>query len=362
MPPKKGSKRTAKPPLEPKAPAVTLGNSMSPDMDDLALTSLPASAPTYHSPPPFETTDATQDTIQNIENEEDEEENGAGLAKMGWTMDMKEQLVDALHLVFEEGGAADNSFKKSAFEKAARQVKTVYTGPHEVNWTKCKNQWSDLKAKWAHWKFLALQSGVGFNLDTELYEFYDYVWDSLNRSHPKIIWHKTHIMPFRERIGYILHDVQARGEDALTLEALTPIDPRLQLTDSTRAPSSSSPAPTLLKPGKSYNKSRGKRVPKDEDEEEGTPPPKKVDLGVAISGYTREMQVARRAKEEFLTNQQKAIKLLESKYKNRLGVLEFLRALTWLQIEENAVSFITLDDSTYRDRLLEVSLEFTLSS
>jgi hypothetical protein len=84
-----------------------------------------------------------------------------------------------------------------------------------------------LKAKWAHWVFLSKQSGAGFNEDTELYEFYDYVWDSLNCSYPKIIWHKTYIMLFRDRIGYILYDVQARGEDALSLEAPTLIDPRL---------------------------------------------------------------------------------------------------------------------------------------
>jgi hypothetical protein len=118
----------------------------------------------------------------------------------------------------------------------------------------------------------------------------------------------------------------------------------------------------LLKPGKLYNKSRGKRVAKEDDEGEGTPPPKKVDLGAAISGYTREMQLARRAKEEFLTNQQKAIKLLETEYKDRLGVMEFLRTIAWLQVEENAVTFITLEDPLYRDRLLEVSLEFMLSS
>jgi hypothetical protein len=34
--------------------------------------------------------------------------------------------------------------------------------------------------------FLSKQSGIGFNPDTELYEAPDYVWDSLNKSHPKI--------------------------------------------------------------------------------------------------------------------------------------------------------------------------------
>jgi hypothetical protein len=32
---------------------------------------------------------------------------------------MREQLVEVLYQVFQDGGAADNSFKKSTFEKAA---------------------------------------------------------------------------------------------------------------------------------------------------------------------------------------------------------------------------------------------------
>ena len=60
---------------------------------------------------------------------------------------MKEQLMEVLYQVFKDRGAADNSFKKSTFEKAVVKVRHVYRGPHEMTWLKCKNQWADLKAK-----------------------------------------------------------------------------------------------------------------------------------------------------------------------------------------------------------------------
>ena len=141
--------------------------------------------------------------------------------------------------------------------------------------------------------FLSKQSDIGFNPDTELYEAYDYVWDNLNRSHPKIIWHKTHVMPFCDMIGYILHDVQANGKGALTLEDPTPIDPRLQALDAATTLSSTSPVPIPLpKTTKtSYNKSKKRVKIEDLDEsDEGTPALKKIDLGLAILGLSKEME------------------------------------------------------------------------
>ena len=50
-----------------------------------------------------------------------------------------------------------------------------------------------------------------------MYDFFDYVWDNLNnKSHPKIIWHKTHVMPLRDLVSTILHDVQTNEEESVT--------------------------------------------------------------------------------------------------------------------------------------------------
>lgn len=115
----------------------------------------------------------------------------------------------------------------------------------------CKNKWADTKKKWSHWVFLGKQSGIGFNTDTELYEAADYMWEALNRAHPSISWHKTHVMPFRETIGYILHDVQANGISAMSLEDPTPIDPRITSlranVDSSASPRSLSAPPKTSK-------------------------------------------------------------------------------------------------------------------
>src|ERR1700733_6473436 len=111
-------------------------------------------------------------------------------------------------------------------------------------------------------------------------------------------------MPFRDMIRYVLHDVQANREGAFSLEEPTPIDPRLLPTESTASsPVSTSPTlPSKLQGRGLYNKSRNKRVKdKDKTEEAGTPPPKKVDLGVVISGFSKEIKQARRAKESFMT-------------------------------------------------------------
>src|SRR5271156_3396849 len=123
--------------------------------------------------------------------------------KLFWTEEMMEMLVDGLYEVFEKGGAADNSFKKATFEQVAEKVRKAYKGSIRVTQQHCKNKWADFKAKWSHWKFLGEQSGFGWNEELELYEAYDYVWNGLNNAHPGIIWHKTHIMPFRDSISMI---------------------------------------------------------------------------------------------------------------------------------------------------------------
>jgi hypothetical protein len=205
---------------------------------------------------------------------------------------------------------------------------------------------------------LSEMSGFGFNPDTELYKAYDYVWDNLNKSEPNIIWHKTHIMPHRTEIGEILHQQQATGKGALSGADPTPIDPRLLALSN---PSSRASPSLDSKPKSAYNKSKKRAKLKDSDDEEsGTPlqkkPTQKVDLGLAISGLTKEIQRARKAKEEFQSNQQKAIRLLETEYKGRLDILVFIEACSFFKDDGNAATFITLTDIKTRDRWLEIVL------
>jgi hypothetical protein len=68
------------------------------------------------------------------------------------------------------------------------------------------------------------------------------------------------------------------------------------------------------------------------------------------------MDLARKAKEEFLTNQQKAVRLLEKAYKKRLDMMAFLQACSFFKDEGNANTFITLEDEEFRDRFLEINL------
>jgi hypothetical protein len=167
-------------------------------------------------------------------------------------------------------------------------------------------------------------------------------------------------MPFPDEISTILHNVQANGEGALSLEEPTVLDPRLQALDSTRALSSVSPAPgSASKTPKAVYKKRKKRAPIDinDTEDNDTPAPaKKVDLGVVISGLSRELALTRRAKETFLTQRQKAVQLLEQEYKNRLYIVAFVEALNYLKDEGNASNFITIAGIAIRDQFLEFVL------
>ena len=91
--------------------------------------------------------------------------------------------------------AAENGFKKEAWVEASIAVTRVYQGPSAIEWDKCKNKWTDLKEKWKHWLILSEMPGFGWDEEKEKYKAHYYVWDSLNKSQPWIIWHKTHVIP-----------------------------------------------------------------------------------------------------------------------------------------------------------------------
>jgi hypothetical protein len=334
-------------------PGITLGEEiLHAETDELSPSS--PTCTTYPSPPsPPRPT--RPDEASDSEDNKDE-------SKLAWSEEMLEQLVEELYDVFTKGGGADNSFKKSTFQSAAKRIRKVYKGKIEVIYAKCKNKWADLKRKWQHWVILSGQSGIGWNEETELYDFYDYVWDNLNKSHLKIIWYKTHVMPLRDLIGTILHDVQANGEESVSLNKPTLIDPRLYTIDAAQALSTASPAPSLvLKPSKTpYNKSKKRtRVDTaDNSDNDGTLPlaAKKIDLGAAFMGLSEEMAKGRKAKEEHLTVHKKALKLLEKEYKKRMDIMVFIQACSFLKDERNATTFTTLLDSELRDRWLEIEL------
>jgi hypothetical protein len=287
--------------------------------------------------------------------------------RISWSDEMAEQLVEVVHAKWEEApGACDNGMKRETWHEGADRANRVRRSGAVVTWDKAKNKWGDLKIKYRHFVKLSQMSGFGFDPITELYEAHDYVWENLNKSEPNIIWHKTHVMPFRDLIGEILQDETANGGGALTAANPTPLDPRLVAHDTALVATGLSLAspnpisvPKTTKPH--YNKSKRKvRAESANYEDEDAPTKKKVDqkvdLGVAISGLAKQMDLARKAKEEFLTNQQKAVRLLEKAYKKRLDMMAFLQACSFFKDEGNANTFITLEDEEFRDRFLEINL------
>jgi hypothetical protein len=98
------------------------------------------------------------------------------------------------------------------------------------------------------------------------------------------------VIPLRDLIGTILHDIQANREESVSLNKPTLIDPRLYTIDAAQVLSIVSPALSLvLKPSKTrYNKSK-KRTRVDianDSDNDGTLPlaVKKIDLGAALMG------------------------------------------------------------------------------
>jgi hypothetical protein len=302
-----------------------------------------------HLPQPFQPPTEILAELQEIDETPDKED------ALVWSEEMKEALIDVLEEVFTQGGGADNSFKTATFETAATRVRRVYRGTSSITSNKCKNKWADLKAKWAHWKELSGMSGFGWNEEKELFEAYDYVWDALNKAYPRIIWHKTNVLPYRDQLSVILHNVKATGGGALSLATPTPVDPRLEGIQSLSTPSRASSASP--NPSKSSYKKSKKRVLAeimDEGESFGSlSSNKKVDLGAALLGLTREIERARKAKENQETSQQQALKLLCKAYTKRLANRDFVRAISLFKDKGNAVTFLTLEEGEYRDLWLE---------
>jgi hypothetical protein len=131
----------------PGAPVVTLQEEIRLEQDELTpgSPSTNTTPPSYLLPPPRpEIATNTQKLSDNDKDEEEEEGKGA---RMIWSLEIQEQLIDTLYEVFTTGGGADNSFKKATFEKAAINVRKVYKRSNEINWLKCKNKWADFKKK-----------------------------------------------------------------------------------------------------------------------------------------------------------------------------------------------------------------------
>jgi hypothetical protein len=79
-------------------------------------------------------------------------------------------------------------------------------------------------------------------------------------------------------------------------------------------------------------------------------PTKKLDLRVAISGLSKEMEHARKARKTHQTSQQKALKLLKTEYKQRLNITAFIRACSFFKDKGNTITFTTLINTLVQDQ------------
>ena len=114
-------------------PAITLGEELFVEIDELAPSSLPAND-AENASPAIPTNEYDESSLSDKDRDKDKAK------KLHWSDEMLEQLVEVLHQVFENRGATDNSFKKATFEKAAGIVRKVYNGLIKITHKKCKNK------------------------------------------------------------------------------------------------------------------------------------------------------------------------------------------------------------------------------
>jgi hypothetical protein len=148
MPPKNARKRVAKPSNIDPVVDVTLGEETppTPSSNQGVIVPIPtlATESSYPLEPLLDTllrlalvaplNDTQTEAIQIAAVDD------VGTGKMSWSIEMIEQLVDLLYEIFEAGGAADNSFKKTTWERASAIVNKVYKGAIPVTANQCKNK------------------------------------------------------------------------------------------------------------------------------------------------------------------------------------------------------------------------------
>jgi len=108
-----------------------------------------------------------------------------------------------------------------------------------------------------------------------------------------------------------------------------------------------------------YNKGKKRAVEVDNNEAAG-PSTKKVDIGAAIAGLTKEIALARKAKETFESSQLRTIRLLSKEYRERLLPVDFVTAITYFKNEGNASTFLVIEDVEIRDLWLEHELRCSI--
>jgi hypothetical protein len=72
------------------------------------------------------------------------------------------------------------------------------------------------------------------------------------------------------------------------------------------------------------------------------------------------MAKGRKLREEHKSNQEKAVQLLKSEYRDRLDTMVFIKACTFFEDKHKARSFLAISNIERQDRWLEVNLKTEL--
>lgn len=194
----------------------------------------------------------------------------------------------------------------------------------------CKSKWGDYKMKFRQWKELEQQSGFGWNEERGLYEAENDVWAGLNKSWRNIVWHKTHVMPYREQIATVLGSSQATGARAVSAinavsESVEPLENGASAQGQKRRASSP---------------------------EAGTPAKKAKAPTAAeeMAKMTGLIQMAlQQSQGEPRLRSERAVSLVESEYRGRMSRRDMMKVYNLFENESMAGIFLALEDAAGRD-------------
>lgn len=252
-----------------------------------------------------------------------------------WTAEKTKQLVDFLVEHYHRGEAEGGSMKKEQWLALSRIIEGMT--PEQ-----CKNKWGDFKLKFRQWKELESQSGFGWNHGRELYEASNEVWNGLNKSWRNIVWHKTHVLPYREQLEMVLSKSQATGAHAVSAtNAVELIDKRQENpvpNNPRKRHGSTSPEPGH----------KGKKA-------------KPTTNAAVMAEMTEVMKRSMKEKKDVqLTMKGRAVSLAKSSYRERMSMKDLMSVFELFEDETMAVIFLALDDEEMRDEWLKMKTHVSI--
>lgn len=245
-----------------------------------------------------------------------------------WTEEKRQKLIDFMvqhhHTSEAEGGSA----KKEQWIALSRVI-------GEMTPDQCKNKWGDLKMKYRQWKELERQPSFRWNEETHMYEASSDDWIALGKSWRNIVWHKTHVLPYRAQLEMML----ASSRLATATQPVSAVN--------------TSTEHIALQHNQLSSQSHKRRASSIEDRHRAKSVRATTTTG-ATTGFTQLQERAMKMKEEErFTKSERAVRLVGALYRGRMSLDHMVDAFELLEDEATAGVLLAIEDDEQRDTWLK---------